>query len=65
MSKRDRKCCFLEIAARARPGKRSRNEADRSPDTTLVQAPGPSSSIATVAIIQAEHMYLQSVVRVN
>ena len=45
MSKRDRKRCFLERAARARAGKRSRIEAERGPDTILERAPGPSSSL--------------------
>ena len=55
MSKRDHKRCFLERAGRAPAGKRSRSEADRSPDTTSLQAPGLSSSLATVALIQADH----------
>ena len=55
MSKRDRKRCFLERAARARTGKRPRIEADRVPDTTLEQAAGPSSSLAAGTLIQAEH----------
>ena len=55
MSKRDRKSCFLERAARARTGKRSRVEAEHVQDTTLERAPGPSSSLAAAALIQAEH----------
>ena len=51
MSKRDRKRCFLERAARARAGKRSRFEVERGPDTTLERAPGPSSSLAAAALI--------------
>ena len=55
MSKRAQKCCFLERAARACIGKQSRNEADHDLDTTLVQAPGLSSSLPTVAFMQPEH----------
>ena len=56
MSIRARKRCFLERAARARAGKRSRSEPVREPNITTVHESGPSNSPPAVPLIQPETM---------